>query len=261
MHPSQYADLGFYNDMTKKQILLIAASFLSILILFVGISALAGIKKPSQPLLQFGPTPTPINTNITIPHTYFGSPFPPNNMNDIGTNTNISYTFFASLSAEEKNNVSIQVEPSTPGSLSWDNKTLIFSPDAPLAANQKYTVTLINGQTQNTWSFITSPVSIDPNNAPAEQQAGDVTFGKITQQNLTNYPWLNSLPIQSSQYFVYFNVQQKAFLATIYPNKNSSTSLQEQTTNIKNSILQQLSSLGIHVAQYPFVWTITPVSE
>lgn len=237
-------------------------SFLALVFLLGGMILLSGLKKTiKQPSLDILPTPTPISTNTTIPHALVGGSFPLNNMTEIGTNTTISYTFPASLSAQEKNNVSLQVSPATIGSLSWDNDTIVFTPGSPLATNQKYTVTLINGQNQNSWSFTTSPVAIDPNDAAAEQQAGDVTFGKITQQNLSNYPWLGSLPIQSSQYFVYFNVQQRKFLATIYPNKKSTMSLQDQTASIKAAISQQLSGMGIPTTVYPFVWTITPVSE
>lgn len=248
--------------MRKKQLLIIAATLITILILFLGISFLSGLKKssPQQPV-EFNPTPTPINTTTTTTHSFVGSSFPPNNMQGIGTNTNISYTFPSSVSAQEKNNISLQINPPTPGSLSWDKNTVIFTPDSPLTTNQQYTVTLSNGQSHNTWSFTTSSVAIDPNNASAEQQAGDVTFGKITQQNLTNYPWLNSLPLESSQFFVFFNIQQKAFEGTIYPNKNSSLSIEEQVKSIKSAVLQQLATMGIPTTIYPFVWTITPVSE
>jgi hypothetical protein len=92
-----------------------------------------------------------------------------------------------------------------------------------------------------------------------EQEKGEIEFGKQQDALQQQYPWLNSLPLQKDTlYFVYFDVNEKAFIGMLYPKTTSETSIDDQVTSMKKEIQQSLTSLGIPYQQYSLDWTITP---
>jgi len=91
------------------------------------------------------------------------------------------------------------------------------------------------------------------------QTAWDQQFNAIQQQNSALYPWENSLPLQSSKYFTYFDLERKIFVSELYPTNNAT--INTQVTNFKTQILSALQHVGIDTTKYQFEWHITPVSE
>lgn len=70
------------------------------------------------------------------------------------------------------------------------------------------------------------------------------------QKNVTDtYPWYNNLPLQTSTYFVYFDLDKKSFIAKLYPSGNQTEAV------LKAEILERLEALTIDTNQYPIEWS------
>lgn len=86
----------------------------------------------------------------------------------------------------------------------------------------------------------------------------DKEFGEWQENVLNNYPWYESLPLQTENYFVYFDLDKKIFIADLYPKESAPESVDTQVTFMKNEIQNRLEVLGIDTALYNFEWNIKP---
>ncbi|OGK10412.1 hypothetical protein A2767_06485 [Candidatus Roizmanbacteria bacterium RIFCSPHIGHO2_01_FULL_35_10] len=115
--------------------------------------------------------------------------------------------------------------------------------------NQKENTTLIV-PTPNISITGIQEQSISPTLTQEEvsQLESDKEFGIWTQELYDSYPWYDKLPLQSEKYFVYFDINQKKFIASIYsPNEQD---------GIKNEIILQFKDLGIDYEKYEIIWEI-----
>lgn len=82
----------------------------------------------------------------------------------------------------------------------------------------------------------------------SDQLQADYEFGQWQKNNNNNYPWLKNLPLQSNKFYVYFDLDQKKFIADIYvPNEQN---------NIKQEVLTQLKNLGIDMGKFEITWNV-----
>lgn len=91
---------------------------------------------------------------------------------------------------------------------------------------------------------------ITPSLLPQDLQrinAGDEQFLKVQNQVHQQYPWYDSFPLQTDQYFVYFDRDKNIFKGIIY-NASSEAS-------IKSEVDQKLKSLNVDISKYSIEWT------
>ncbi len=86
----------------------------------------------------------------------------------------------------------------------------------------------------------------DLNEELKDQAKADEEYGRIIEQNYTNYPWLEKLPLQNENYFIYFDTNEKKFFGQIYT--------QENQDQLKTQAINALKALGIQTEQYEIVW-------
>lgn len=98
--------------------------------------------------------------------------------------------------------------------------------------------------------------------APAEQieiqSKADQDFAEKTKQMNDAYPWLSRLPIQTQNYYVYFDVSEKQFIAKLYPNSSSATPIDQQVETMKNEIKSKLQNLIPDYIKYNIRWDVKP---
>lgn len=90
------------------------------------------------------------------------------------------------------------------------------------------------------------------------QAKADQDFAEKIKQRDALYPWLDKLPIQTSNYFAYFDVDQKQFIATLFPSSASTISIDEQVNGFKSEITTKLQNLIPDYTQYNIQWNIKP---
>lgn len=96
---------------------------------------------------------------------------------------------------------------------------------------------------------ITNPDEVDPTTVAKlqeEQTKADYDYGTKQEQRYTDYPWHDNLPLQTENYFIYFDTDEKKFFGQIYNKENEAA--------IKEEILNKLRELGITVENYEIVW-------
>ncbi len=89
------------------------------------------------------------------------------------------------------------------------------------------------------------------------QTQADLKYSKYIKDIYTNYPWYNSLPLQTTSYFVYFDPNKKSFTGKLYPKSSTTTSVDQQVALMKSEILEKLKNLSIPTTTYPFDWQVT----
>ncbi len=94
----------------------------------------------------------------------------------------------------------------------------------------------------------TLPSSSSPQNQNAQETA-DKNFSDQVAKIYSQYPWYSKLPIQTDNYFVYFDIKTKRFTAKIYDASNRLSS--NDVTQIKNAVTQTLSGFGVNLSTYP----------
>lgn len=88
------------------------------------------------------------------------------------------------------------------------------------------------------------------------QTQSDEYYQKTQDTILKNYHWYLKLPLQGKGYFVYFDPPSERFKAALYPQKNSSVSIENQIDNLKNIVIQQIATLGADASRYQIDWEI-----
>lgn len=90
------------------------------------------------------------------------------------------------------------------------------------------------------------------------QAQADQNFAAKTKEINTLYPWLNKLPIQSQNYFFYFDINEKQFIGRLYPQTSSSVPVNQQVNNFESEIMSKLQSLIPDYTKYNIRWDIKP---
>lgn len=91
-----------------------------------------------------------------------------------------------------------------------------------------------------------------------QQTISDKNFGIWQDAIVKQYSWYQNLPLQTDDYFVYFDINQKLFIGYIYTHTSSSTPLDAQEENIKSTALKDLEAIGVQMKNYSFKWKVTP---
>lgn len=95
-------------------------------------------------------------------------------------------------------------------------------------------------------TFVPTPI---PSEDFAEYQTQtDKLYADQIKRQDEEYPWLQQLPLQTNDYFVYFETSNNTFTAEIY-----SPSREEQ---LKQEITQRLSALNIDLSKYSIRWEV-----
>jgi hypothetical protein len=82
--------------------------------------------------------------------------------------------------------------------------------------------------------------------AQKKQSDADYDFGTWQEKIQTNYPWYNNLPLQTKDYFVYFDLDTQTFIAQIYTQTNAQLFRKE----IENRLIQE----GIDITKFHIIW-------
>jgi len=89
-----------------------------------------------------------------------------------------------------------------------------------------------------------------------QQAQADKAYAQRDKQIVAQYPWFFEFPILTDDYFLYFDLQQKQFIAKLYPKTSSQTPYDAQVAQFKNEVLQKLNELQIDTTNYPVSWVI-----
>ena len=100
------------------------------------------------------------------------------------------------------------------------------------------------------------PTMIPVPSNPAYQGQADKNSGDEATAIYNSYPWLDKFPLQTDSYFFYFDLNKKAFIGKLYPQKSSNESVTDQVAAVKQQILSILTSYGIDSTKYTITWTI-----
>lgn len=88
------------------------------------------------------------------------------------------------------------------------------------------------------------------------QEQADRDFAEQSKKINETYLWLNKLPLQSQRYYVYFDVEEKQFIAKLYPSSVSSNSVDQQIEDMKTEIKANLKELTPDYEKYTIRWDI-----
>lgn len=103
----------------------------------------------------------------------------------------------------------------------------------------------------------TSPTPLERENqspelaaAIAEQQKVQNEYVDWKDNNHTDYPWINKMPLGTEKYYVYFDLEKKQFIARLYPAAG------EDVEQIKTTVVNLLTEKGVAPDSYPIEWVI-----
>lgn len=85
-----------------------------------------------------------------------------------------------------------------------------------------------------------------------DQGQADKNFAEELTRQRNPYPWYSKLPLITSNYFIYFDLEKKIFIGKIYAKKNSLKD--DQIAEIKRGSLIRLSELGIEINNFRIEW-------
>jgi hypothetical protein len=122
---------------------------------------------------------------------------------------------------------------------------LFFAPSQPsLAPSTPPTPTLIQ---------------VNPTTSPGETQGQlDRNYTQKVNEFYKTYPWYDQIPPRNENYFIGFDSFTKSFFIELYPKNTSSTSADIQVSQLKNTVLQTLQSIGVNTTSYKIEWIIVP---
>ncbi|KKQ08503.1 MAG: hypothetical protein US28_C0007G0057 [Candidatus Daviesbacteria bacterium GW2011_GWA1_36_8] len=189
------------------------------------------------------------------------STIPSDNQQQVGIFSDISVSFSTPLNQRDQGFVKLSSNPEFSGVSRWSNDGRIFTltPSFPLKANQKYQISISHLGKTHEFSFSTSSQQIiSTEDQIKEQAAADRNYAEGIKEIDATYPWLNKLPIQATNYFVSFDTNTKKFTAKLYPQTNSSTSIEAQNEQFKKEVLDKLGALEIPYTQYTIDYISTP---
>lgn len=226
---------------------------LVVLITILSIYMLTQLPKKT-PSDNFQPSPS-IKTELKI-----SSVSPSDKTVNVATIAEIVVYFSRPLHGEEEEKVILSTEPSIEGfhRLSSDKTTYTLTPDS-LRPNQLYKINVSSPAGSSSWVFTTaSKTKLSEKEQISLQAEADKNFGDWQKSINEKYPWRDKLPIQASNYYVYFDMDQEKFIAKLYPQKNSSKSIDNQVSEFKVEISQKISSIDSAVMKYGIIYEIKP---
>lgn len=233
----------------NKKIYYIAGVLLLALIPFV-LFLFQKVQKPqNNPNATNALTPSPASlSNLSII-----SITPRDNSTSPNYYQQVQVTFSRSVTGMEKSQIQIQISPPIHASQIWDNSNTLLTatPTTALSPSQKYTITVTYGNSDINTSFTT----LSTDQATQLQGQADKNFNQQLQNTAQQYPWFSQLPLQTDNYFVYFDLNKKQFIARIY---NGPSLTQTQLTATKNEIQSKLSSLGVNLNNFTVDWQLVP---
>lgn len=125
-----------------------------------------------------------------------------------------------------------------------------------LVAMRKNQQSPINNQPTPSQNQIDTPLNNSPTSLPTldptvvklqeEQTQADYNYAVKQEDTFKNFPWLDKLPIQNENYFVYYDTDQNKFFGQLYVAENQET--------LKQEILQKLNDLGVQTEKYEIIW-------
>lgn len=192
---------------------------------------------------------SPLTVTSTVPN---------NNATDVETFSEISIIFSRPLTQNEISSISLRFVPDIQGKAQWEsNMELVYTPASPLNPSTKYTATLTYLTRAHVWSFTTilsDKVTIEEQQRL--QTEADRDFAQWQENLFTNYPWYENLPLQTDDYFVYFDPEKKEFIGKLYPKSVRQISVQEQIDSYQNEVYLRLEKMGVDTNQYKISWVI-----
>ncbi len=235
-------------DFIKKhKIFTFSVGILLIGFFIVLILLLGSLSRPGK-----NPSPTQTTGQITPPpNLSILSVDPENNALINKIYPQIAVTFSKPITTFERSNISLSASPTIAGGKTWslDQKTLFFTPKDPLLPSTTYALSIKYGNTELTrWDFSTvSAANVSIEDQARAQSAADENVAKIQENILKNYPWYNQLPLQTSSYFVYFEVDKKKFIGQLYSASN-------QFAALKDEVINKLQSIGVDTSKLSIEW-------
>ncbi len=88
------------------------------------------------------------------------------------------------------------------------------------------------------------------NKAIEKQKKVDQEYAGWQTQARTDYPWKKHLPLRADRYYVYFDMDKKAFIGLIYPKAS------DDVEEIKSYVTRLLDEKQIPWKNYKIEWTI-----
>lgn len=188
------------------------------------------------------------------------SVFPQNKDVSVGLYPTILISFSRNLSVNEQGKLDLVSEPSIKGTKKWspDGEKLSLELSSPLKAGQSYLIKVVGLPKDYSWVFKTLPLEQTSFEDQAKAQAeADRNAGLKQEEISRNYPWLDKLPIQTQNYFVYFDQDSKTVVAKLYPKKASNQSVESQISQMKIEIQNSLKNISLDLAKYNVEWRVT----
>lgn len=246
----------FFSIFQKYRVIFIIGFV--IVVLVIPFFFFSQSKKNNQPP-GYSPTLLATPTPVVIQNLSISSVSPANGASNVPFPPEVSVVFSRNLSSLEQSFVEISVV-GVNGTTSWlDNKTAVFTPSQDLPIDQATYQAHVNyGSRSYSWSFtitIAQQPTVDPNRQ--SQSVLDDQWGKIQQQVQLDYPWMDSLPLSTDTYYVYFDASVKTFIVSVYP-QSSSTPQDQQVAQIKLEVQSALKNLGVDTSKFTFEWDINP---
>jgi len=128
-----------------------------------------------------------------------------------------------------------------------------------LQPDKLYNATVSYAGKAYTWTFTTTaPENMSQDDKMKMQEISDQNYAQWQRPVDNNYPWYNKLPLQTSNYFVYFDIEKKSFVGLLYPTNSSQNQTISQVVSMKAEIRKSLSDLGVDTAKYNIEWTVKP---
>jgi hypothetical protein len=112
--------------------------------------------------------------------------------------------------------------------------------------------------------FIAPPISptptliqVNPITSPGEAQGqADRNYTQKVNEFYKTYPWYDQIPPRNESYFIGFDSSTKSFFIELYPKVSSPTSVDDQTAQLKNNVIQILQFIGVNTSFYKIEWII-----
>lgn len=243
-----------YNDTEMTKYLIIGLFALLLLL-----ASFWFFSRDRQPETNVVPSASPSPSSTPAGPLTVSSTTPTNNIQNVGLLSEIIIVFSRNTTINEQENIIFSSIPPIDGYTRWssDGTTMMISPEAPLQNNQSYTALVRWNNQQYEWTFKTEgSTQLSEAEQVAKQEEADRNFGQWSEQVNQNYPWLNKLPINTTNYFVYFDLAKNSFVGVLYPKSGQSASIDDQTSSFKQEVQTRLTQLEIPYQNFKFEWEV-----
>lgn len=220
--------------------------FAALIVLIMILGTVVLVKNSAKPQ---SPPPDPIAVTQT-------SPF--NGEDKARLMGEITIRFSRALTIQEQKDIQIEVSPSLDFQRSFREGSyiLILSPRSTLQPQQRYEVSIKMPQLTYNFSFTTGPGDKTSQETIQNQNQINEASDEAAVALKDKYPWLEHLPLQTSEFYVDFETSDETFNAQIYLKEESTLTPDEQADALQGEIKQRLTDLGIDLKQYNIDWEI-----